>query len=157
MSTTKPWSRAASLRLLRGVLGLVAVYAVAMIVVGDTVHGLFDELGFGSTDAGVRSGEQRDYVLFLQGVLGAVILGWVLLMLAVVRHGVERDPDGPWWGVLVASVVGWFVLDTGFSLVVGSWQHAVFNVGFLLALGAPLLCLRPGDRTSAGSGQGVGA
>lgn len=137
MSTTT------ALRSLRLVLGIVAVYSVAMVVVGGVVQALFDRLGFGAEDAGVTVGEPRDYVLFLQGVLGAVILGWVVLMLAVVRHGLEPDPAGPWHGVLVRSVGVWFVVDTGFSLVVGSWQHALFNVVFVVALAVPLAFLRP--------------
>ena len=37
------------------------------------------------------------------------------------------------------SIGTWFVLDTGLSLAMGSWQHAVFNLAFLAALGIPLV------------------
>lgn len=47
------------------------------------------------------------------------------------------------------SVSVWFALDTGFSLVVGEWQHALFILAFLAALGLPLLLWRRTERGSA--------
>lgn len=120
----------------------MGAYALAMVVAGAWVHEVFDALGFGASGAGIDGGEARDYVVFLQGVLGAVIVGWVVLMLAVVELGLRPDPTGPWWAVLATSVGVWFVVDTGFSLVVGSWQHAVFNLVFLIGLAGPMLALR---------------
>lgn len=136
-------SRPTALLLLKGALLAVGGYALTMLVAGGIVQEMFETLGFGADGAGVPAGDPRDYVLLLQGVLGAVIFGWVVLMLTVVKHGLERDPAGPWWAALVGSVASWFVLDTGFSLVVGSWQHALFNVVFLVALAVPLAVLRP--------------
>lgn len=124
-------------------------YSLTMLVAGNVVQEMFDALGFGADGATVRDGDPRDYVLFLQGVLGAVIFGWVLLMLAVVQHGLARDATGPWWSALVLSVGGWFLLDTGFSLAVASWQHALFNVAFLVALAVPLIALRPRSASAA--------
>lgn len=135
--------RPTALLLLKGVLVVVGGYSLAMLAAGGLVQEMFEVLGFGADGAGIRDGDPRDYVLLLQGVLGAVIFGWVVLMLAVVTHGLQRDPAGPWWSALVGSVASWFVLDTGFSLVVGSWQHAVFNLVFLLGLAVPLTVLRP--------------
>ena len=81
-------------------------------------------------------------MLLLQGVLGAVILGWVVTMLAVVHLGAQTG-DERWWAVLVVGLVTWFVVDTGFSLAVGSWQHALFNVAFAVVLVPALLHARP--------------
>jgi hypothetical protein len=47
------------------------------------------------------------------------------------------------WLMLVQSLVLWFFLDTGMSLVLGYPTHALFNVPFAVALGIPLLSLRP--------------
>lgn len=135
-------SRSAAARVLLVLLGLVAAYAVAMVVAGRTVDRLFDLLGFGSGDAGVPDGPPMEHVLLLQGVLGAVILGWAGLLAAVVHVGL-RSGDPRWWWALVASIGAWFVVDTGFSLVIGSWQHALFNVPFALLLGLPLALARP--------------
>jgi hypothetical protein len=45
--------------------------------------------------------------------------------------------------MLVQSLALWFLLDTGMSLVLGYPTHALFNVPFAVALGIPLVSLRP--------------
>lgn len=74
-------------------------------------------------------------------VLGAVLAGWSLMMIQLVRGPLR---DGSDWAlpVLIRSLVLWFVLDTGMSLVLGYPMHALFNVPFALALGIPLTKLR---------------
>lgn len=134
--------RPRAVRLLLVLLGLVAAYAVAMVFAGRTVDRLFDLLGFGAGDAGVPGGAPMAHVLLLQGVLGAVILGWAVLLAAVVHLG-QRSGDPRWWWAVVASLGVWFVVDTGFSLAIGSWQHALFNVPFAVLLGVPLALARP--------------
>lgn len=136
-------TRRAALALLEGVLVLVGLYAAALVLIGRHVGQLFDALGFGPGKAGVPAGEPSDHVLLMQGVLGAVIIGWVVLLLAVVRVGL-RGGDPRWWWAVVTCLGTWFVIDTGFSLAVGSWQHAAFNLSFAIALAVPLARLRPG-------------
>lgn len=150
MTTPPDAAQRAALRALEVVLVVVGAYALAMIVLGSTVNRAFDALGFGVGDYAATAAGPRAYALLLQGVIGAVIVGWVLLLLAVVRHGLGPDPDGPWWAAVVTSVAAWFVLDTGFSLAVGSWQHAAFNLAFALAIAVPLAVLRPRRAVSAG-------
>ena len=126
------------------VLAAIGVYACALVVAGRPVGRLFDVLGFGAGDAGVPPGAPTEHVLLLQGVLGAVILGWVVLLAALVVLGTRSGLRG-WWGAVVASLVVWFVVDTGFSLLVGSWQHALFNLAFAAVLAPVVALARPGD------------
>lgn len=116
----------------------VAGYGVSMVFVPSLVGGLFEALGLGMRGVGITGGPARSYVLFLYGVLGAVIVGWMVLVAAVATG---RSSTGtPWaWRALTVSVSVWFVLDSGLSLVMGEWQHALFNLAFLAALGLPLL------------------
>ena len=74
-------------------------------------------------------------------VLGAVMAGWSVMMIQIVRGPLS---DGSTWAlrVLIRSLVLWFVLDTGMSLVLGFPGHALFNVPFAIALGIPLVKLR---------------
>jgi hypothetical protein len=75
-------------------------------------------------------------------VLGAVMAGWSLLMMQIVR-GPLREGSRWAWLMLVQSLVLWFLLDTGMSLVLRYPTHALFNVPFAVALGIPLVSLRP--------------
>ena len=119
----------------------VAVYALGLVVAGPVATTVFDTLGFGPVDGGVPPGPPGDYVVFVYAVLGAVIAGWMTL-LAAVAAGPLRTGE-PWaLPALTASVAVWFVLDTGASLVLGFWTHAVFNLAFLAAIGLPLVRLR---------------
>jgi hypothetical protein len=74
-------------------------------------------------------------------VLGAVLAGWTAMMIQIVRGPLRA---GSAWAlsVLVRSLVLWFVLDTGMSLVLGYPMHALFNVPFAVALAIPLVKLR---------------
>lgn len=118
----------------------VGGYAVAMVAAAPVVSDLFELLGFGPRDGGVPPGAATDHVLLLQGVLGSVIVGWVVLLVAVVRGPVRR---GERWAVVAvaASLTVWFVLDTGWSLVAGSPAHALFNVAFAALTAPPVVAL----------------
>jgi hypothetical protein len=116
---------------------LIGGYAVSLVVAGAVAEQLFGALDFGMASGSIPDGRPRDYVLFVYGVLGAVLLGWMVLI-AGVAAGPLRTGE-PWaWPALAASLTAWFVLDTGMSLWIGLWQHAAFNVVFFCALGLPL-------------------
>lgn len=129
-------------RWLLTVLALVTGYAALLVLRGAWPGALFDRLGFGMATAGITGGQARAFVLFSYGVLGAVIVGWMVLLAAVALGPLRRREPWAWWAV-VASVSVWFGLDTGFSLAVGSPEHAAFNAIFLVAMGLPVAMLRP--------------
>ena len=82
-------------RPLQVILVAIGVYALALVVAGGPVGRLFDVLGFGARDAGIRAGAAAEHVLLLQGVLGAVIL--VLSRSADDGEAFKRMP----WRVIV--------------------------------------------------------
>lgn len=141
--TTQWWRRGTLL-----IVFAVAGYAAGLVLFPQLAGRLFEALGFGMREGGIVDDPARSYVLFLYGVLGSVIIGWMTLIAAVVV-GPLKDGN-PWaWPALVVSVSAWFVLDTGFSLTVGEWQHALFNLAFFAALGLPLLMWRRTARRTA--------
>lgn len=80
------------------------------------------------------------YVDLLHAVLGSVLVGWTLLMVAVVRGPLARGE--PWaLPALGWSWVAWFVPDTAVSLISGHAPNAVLNTAFAIALGVPWLAL----------------
>lgn len=131
-----PWDR-----WLTAVIGVIAVYGAVLVVRGAVPAALFDQLGFGMTASGITGGPERTYVLLIYGVLGAVLIGWMFLLLAVVRGPLLRRERWA-WNAVAASMTAWFVADTTFSLAIGSPAHALFNIGFGLAVAVPLMALR---------------
>ena len=122
------------------VLGLLFVYALVLVFAGSVAGDLFSAFGFGPPDA-LDTDEVREYLKLPFMVLGAVMAGWAVTMILIVR-GPLRD-GSPWaLPILTRSLALWFVLDTGMSLVLGYPSHALFNVPFAVALGAPLAALR---------------
>jgi hypothetical protein len=125
---------------LQTVLLGVFAYSLVLVFAGRTAGSLFAWLGFGPEDS-IDTDAVRDYLQLPFMVLGAVMAGWSVLMIQLVR-GPLRDGSRWAWLVLVQSLVLWFSLDTGMSLVLGYPTHAVFNIPFAVALGVPLLSLR---------------
>ncbi len=125
---------------LQMVLVGVLVYSIVLVVAGSTAHSLFASFGFGP-DSSIDTEEVRNYLRLPYMVLGAVMAGWTLLMIQLVRRPLR---DGSQWAFrfLVQSLVLWFALDTAMSLVLGYPNHALFNIPFAIALGVPLLSLR---------------
>lgn len=102
----------------------------ALLLYGDAAH--ID--GFGPDAAA--------YVTLLHGVLGAVMLGWAIALLALLR-GRWRVAPGQARAVVALSVGGWFVVDTAFSASVGAWPNVALNSVFGALFAAGLLLARP--------------
>jgi hypothetical protein len=134
-------SRRAAIVWLQAVLAGVCVYSLILVLAGRTAGSLFAWFGFGP-DESIDTSAVRDYLRLPFMVLGAVMAGWSLLMIQIVR-GPLREGSRWAWLMLVQSLALWFLLDTGMSFVLGYPTHALFNVPFAIALGIPLLSLRP--------------
>lgn len=126
---------------LQVVLSIVLGYSLLLVVAGSTAHSLFRWFGFGP-DPSIDTAEVRDYLRLPYMVLGAVMAGWTLSMIQLVR-GPLREGSSWAFANLVRSLALWFVLDTGMSFVLGHPTHALFNIPFAVALAVPLLSLRP--------------
>jgi hypothetical protein len=134
-------SRRVAIVWLQVVLSGVCIYSLILVLAGRTAGTLFAWFGFGP-DESIDSSAVRDYLRLPFMVLGAVMAGWSLLMMQIVR-GPLREGSRWAWLMLVQSLVLWFLLDTGMSLVLRYPTHALFNVPFAVALGIPLVSLRP--------------
>ena len=139
-------TRSAWIRWLEVALVIVLAYAVMLVVAGTVAGSLFSLLGFGPSDA-IDTEDVHDYLRLPYLVLGAVLAGWSLTMLQLVR-GPLRD-DASWVvPILLRSLALWFILDTGMSLALGFPTHAAFNIPFAIALAVPLLRLRSAPHAS---------
>lgn len=122
------------------VLGAVFIYSLLLVFKGSVAGSLFSWFGFGPNEA-IDTSEVQDYLLLPYMVLGAVMAGWVFLMILIVRGPLK---DGFLWArrFLIQSLSLWFILDTSMSVVLGYPTHALFNVPFALALGIPLVIMK---------------
>lgn len=136
------WASCSRARWLLVVLASVMLYSATLVVAGRGSGRLFDLLGFGMRDAGVVAGStQEQHVLLIYGVLGSVLLGWSLTLLFIAR-GPLRQRD-PWaWNTFTVAFSVWFLVDTTFSVAIGSLPHALFNGAFLLAVAPALIGMR---------------
>ena len=135
------WTRHTLIKWLEVVLTLVLIYSLLLVFAGTTAGSLFSWFGFGP-DKSINTDPVRDYLLLPYMVLGAVMAGWVFLMIQIVR-GPLKEGSAWAWTFLVRSLSLWFILDTAMSLVLGYPMHALFNIPFAVALGIPLVRLRP--------------
>lgn len=129
-------------RLLLVVIAGVSLYALGLVLFGLALGDqIFDRLGFGPSDGEIVGEVPRQYLQLVYGILGAVIVGWMTTVGAIVVGPLRRRERWAWWAVVSASAV-WFALDTGLSLVLGFIGHGLFNVGFALALAVPLAAIK---------------
>ena len=133
-------SRNVWIRWLEVVLIVVLVYSLLLVFAGTVAGSLFSLLGFGPPEA-IDTADVRNYLKLPYMVLGAVLAGWTVTMLQLVRGPLR---DGATWVVPVMgrSLGLWFVLDTGMSLALGYATHSLFNLSFGIALAIPLVRLR---------------
>lgn len=122
------------------VLAMLLGYSLVLVFAGSVAGAWFSALGFGPPGR-ASAPEVRDYLKLPFMVLGAVMAGWTVMMIQIVR-GPLREGSAWALSVLIRSLVVWFVLDTGMSLALGFPLHALFNVPFASALAIPLIKLR---------------
>ncbi len=135
MKVHSPW-----ITWLQIVLAALLGYSLVLVFAGSVAGAWFSALGFGPPER-ASAPEVHDYLKLPFMVLGAVMAGWTVMMIQIVR-GPLREGSAWALSVLISSLVVWFVLDTGMSLILGFPLHALFNVPFALALAIPLIKLR---------------
>ncbi len=74
---------------------------------------------------------------FSVAVLGAVMIGWGMTILALVRVA-DAAPSASWWG-LTASMLIWFAIDSGLSITTGFPLNALSNSVFLILYLIPVI------------------
>ena len=137
---TVTWTRLKFIKWLEVVLILVLIYSLLLVFAGTTAGSLFTWFGFGPEES-INTAAVWDYLRLPFMVLGAVMAGWVFLMIQIVR-GPLKEGSAWAWTFLTQSLSLWFTLDTGMSLVLGYPMHALFNIPFAVALGIPLVRLK---------------
>ena len=118
--------------------GIIA-FSVSLVALPQLSQTLFDNL-FARQLATHQPLEPSaaDYVRFVYGVLGAVMIGWMVSLLFLIA-GPFRERTRFGWCAVTFSVLVWFVIDSSFSIWVGFWENAAFNTGFLFLFAPPII------------------
>lgn len=78
------------------------------------------------------------YIRFANGVLGAVMIGWMTLILRLVTAWPPMGERALWLGVGLSLAV-WFVIDTIFSVASGVPGNVLLNLTIAVGFTAPLV------------------
>jgi hypothetical protein len=109
-------------------VGLTGAFGLFLILAPQAGLMLFGWIAFGRLPPMAELPEvSHPYLMFLHGVLGAVMFGWAVLM-GLVLGG---HPGGR-ARLILLSVGAWFLVDTGWSLARGFPGNALLNLGFLM-------------------------
>ena len=85
--------------------------------------------------------EVQGYVRFANGIIGAVIVGWMLAVVALAR-GPFLAGQRHAWNAIAWPLAGWYLVDTAFSVAHGVWGNVLLNTATALMFGIPLLASR---------------
>lgn len=137
MRATKTPSRFWVQWLIAVTFGVMAFGLILVLAPGSTRQG-FSMLVYSDADRIAAFGpEAVAYIALVHAVLGAVMFGWGVALLLIVRGLFARGAiEG--WQIVAVSVAAWFVPDTAFSLWSGFWQNALLNVVFIILFAVPL-------------------
>jgi uncharacterized protein YjeT (DUF2065 family) len=116
----------------------VMVFGLALVLAPAIAREGFSLLVYADTTRIAGFGVQAiEYIALVHAVLGAVMFGWGVALLLVVRGPFPRGaPEG--WMIIAVSAAAWFIADTAFSIWSGFWQNAGLNLIFIVLFAAPL-------------------
>jgi uncharacterized membrane protein YhaH (DUF805 family) len=114
----------------------VIIFSLGFIFLPDVMQQLFNWMLFSAPNAPFGEATTH-YLKFVYGVLGAVIVGWMVTLLAIIMRPFRRG-ESESWNTITFSIVIWFVVDTTFSLRMGFPQNAIFNTLFFVLFAIPL-------------------
>jgi len=135
MTTQIRWSD----RLLEAVVIGAGALGFAFVVASAATVEAFDVL-YAVDGAASRSAGDREYLQGVYGVLGAVMVGWMVVLHGLVRGPVRRREYWA-WQLTTRSVIVWFVLDSTISAFFIP-RNVVLNLLFIAGFAVALAALR---------------
>jgi hypothetical protein len=80
---------------------------------------------------------QRNMILWLTGIIGAVLTGWGITLVCMSYQLFFMDHKWIWHTMFVSSI-GWFALDTLVSIYIRAWFNVYSNILFFLLILLPI-------------------
>jgi hypothetical protein len=121
----------------------VILYGAGLIVMPGLTLDFFSLIFFGGTGGfqARYSHEAIEYIKFIHGDLGSIILGWGVTFYLILSGPFRRAEMGG-WAMLALPMAAWFVSGAVHSLYTGYRQNVIFNLVFLLLYAIPLMATR---------------
>jgi hypothetical protein len=116
-------------------IGLGAVFALAVVPALNGPVVLFTDLVFWPLDG--RPTLDRASALALS-IVGTVMIGWGLLMAALMRTD-DLAADPRIWRAMTTAMTVWYVVDSAVSILGGAWLNAVSNTALYATYLWPVL------------------
>ena len=82
--------------------------------------------------------EVLGYLRFANGIIGAVMAGWMLTNIILARGPFMRGERFA-WNAIAWPLLGWYLIDTCFSVAHGVWGNVLLNTATALMFGIPLI------------------
>ncbi|MFM8820388.1 MAG: hypothetical protein ACKOD3_07600 [Phenylobacterium sp.] len=124
--------------LLQATLAGLAVMGLVLLLTPSIGEMFFYVVYFGALQPPEPfSEEARGYIRFAHGVLGAMMLGWMVLIHRLARISADGPPASN-WSLIRISIGTWFVIDTTFSIVHGVYGNVLLNLACAIGILVPL-------------------
>ena len=82
--------------------------------------------------------EVQGYLRFANGIIGAVMAGWMLAIILLAR-GPFMTGERYAWKAIAWPLLGWYLIDTCFSVGHGVWGNVLLNTATAVMFGIPLI------------------
>ena len=115
-----------------------ALLGALMLAAPSLTQPLFNTLFFGqASPPATFSPEALAYIRFSHGILGAVLIGWMVLVAYVIAVPFRRGEAWA-WNALAGSFGLWFLIDSAFSIWAGFAANVALNALITVAAFIPL-------------------
>jgi hypothetical protein len=121
----------------------ILLFGISMAVVPLVWRDLLNFLVFANTDFPQSfSSDAINYIRLTLSVAGAVMAGWMLLIIKVIR-GPLKSGEKWAWNAILYSLVLWYIVDTIYSLYLSFPENALLNSVIFLAFLIGLIKVKP--------------
>lgn len=117
---------------------VLGVLLFAVPFVQQTVGDLYYDRYLGESAYSALSGPEIRFQQFVYGVMGALMAAWMATLAFLIHIPFRRGERWAWYAIDIGAVL-WFIGDSYVSAVTGFGVHILVNVGFLMAIGLPLV------------------
>jgi uncharacterized membrane protein YhaH (DUF805 family) len=98
------------------IFGLI-IFSLSLIFTPDFMQNFFDVMFSSSIPPHTTFDDAAySYIKFLYGLLGAVMIGWIVALFYILLHPFRRGEIEGWFA-MTASILVWFTIDSSFGKI----------------------------------------